>query len=302
MYKSLAPIVLFAYNRPRHLQQTLKSLQNNSLASQSILYAFSDAPKSEEDAKNVEEVRDILHKLQGFKEMHITERKENWGLARSIIEGVSEVMQKYQKVIVLEDDLLLAPNFLDFMNDCLLQYEKQSHIFSVSGYLPPIQVNDIEQDVFLLPRCASWGWASWHDRWAKADWQVSDFANFLKDKKSRKAFEQGGNDMAVMLLKQQIGEIESWAIRWTYTHFKQNAFAIYPKYSKVKNIGMDGTGTNFHANNTTTKYDTSLTQHLYHLPKELNWQPKMPVVERFKKFYNLSYYRKIINFFKYRIW
>ena len=302
MSNTLAPIALFAYNRPWHLEQTIESLKNNTLSKKSILYCFSDAAKTSSEMENVNQVRTILKNIEGFHKVYVIEREKNWGLARSIIEGVSEVMEKHQKVIVLEDDLLLAPNFLDFMNDCLWKYEKSPDIFSISAYLPPIKVDDLEDDVFLFPRCASWGWASWQDRWQKADWQVEGFEIFLKDKKSRNIFEQGGNDMTAMLLKQQKGIIHSWAIRWTYTHFQNKSFAVYPKYTKVKNIGMDGSGTNFDAKNTTQKYETQLKIRSYSLPERVKWKPNLPVIERFRKFYNLSYFRKIINYFKFGVW
>ncbi|GAB4132723.1 MAG: glycosyltransferase [Raineya sp.] len=302
MSDTLAPIALFAYNRPWHLKQTIESLRNNPSSRKSVLYCFSDAAKTSSEIENVNKVRAMLKNIEGFHRVYVIEREKNWGLARSIIEGVSEVMEKHQKVIVLEDDLLLAPNFLDFMNDCLCKYEKSSHVFSISAYLPPIKVNDLEEDVFLFPRCASWGWASWQDRWQKADWQVKDFENFMQDKRSRNMFEKGGNDMTVMLLKQQKGIIQSWAIRWAYAHFQNKSFAIYPKYTKVKNIGIDGSGTNFDAKNTTKKYETQLETHSYLLPESIAWKPNMPIVERLRKFYNLSYFRKTINYFKFGIW
>ena len=302
MAEKLAPIIIFAYNRPWHLEQTLQSLQQNALAKQSILYCFSDAAKTEADIENVKKVRGILKNTKGFQELHIIEREENWGLASSIIEGVSEVMKKHQKAIVIEDDLLFASNFLDFMNDCLNKYQSQTHIFSISAYLPPIQVADLQEDVFLLPRCASWGWASWLDRWQKADWQVKDFEDFIRNKEARKTFEQGGNDMTAMLLKQQKGIIHSWAIRWAYAHFKNKAFAVYPKYTKTKNIGMDGSGTNFDAKNITKKYETQIETYPYMLPENLEWKPNSLFAKRFRKFYNLSYYRKLINYLKFGIW
>lgn len=298
----LAPIVLFAYNRPWHLEQTLESLKNNPLSQKSILYCFSDAARTEAEVGNVRRVREILQNLQGFQEIHIVEREKNYGLASSVIAGVSEVMKKHQKAIVLEDDLLLTPNFLDFMNDCLRQYEHSPQIFSISAYLPPISVKDLQEDVFLFPRCASWGWASWQNRWEQADWQVKDFNDFIKNKKIRREFEQGGNDMTAMLLKQQKGIVQSWAIRWAYTHFRKKAFAVYPKYTKVKNIGLDGSGTNFNAQNISTKYKTQLRTHSYSLPEDIKWQADLPVVKRLRKSYNLSYFRKVINYFKFGIW
>lgn len=295
-----APIALFTYNRPIHLQKTLESLKANPLASKSEIYIFSDAPKSEKDQSVVNRVRDLIKNVKGFDNIHIIEQVENKGLANSIIEGVSQIIKLHKKIIVLEDDLIVSTNFLNYQNDCLVKYQEHPKVFSIAGYMPPIQIpTEEKEDVFLIPRCSSWGWATWEDRWLKSDWNVSDFQNFIKDKQKQKIFEAGGNDVTVMLLKQQLGVIHSWAIRWNYAHFKNDAYCLYPRHTKVANTGTDGSGTNFPKE--VKKYITSITERDYHLPDNLFYDASNEVVKNFKKFYNVSLYRKLINFLKYKI-
>jgi Glycosyl transferase family 2 len=297
----LAPIILFAYNRPIHLQKTIESLKNNTLAINSKVYFFSDAPKNESDNSLVKEVRNLLHQVKGFREVEIIEQSNNKGLATSVIDGVTQIINTYEKVIVLEDDLVVSSNFLKYQNDCLIKYKEKLDVFSIAGYMPPIQIpNYIEDNVFLIPRCSSWGWATWKDRWLKSDWEVKDFQDFIKDKEKQKMFERGGNDVTAMLVKQQLGVIHSWAIRWNYAHFKHDAYCLYPRFNKVANIGTDGSGTNFPKE--VKKYITSITERDYHLPDDLFYDASNEVVKNFKKFYNVSLYRKCINFLKYQIW
>lgn len=241
-----SPITLFVYNRPIHTKKTVEALLKNKLASKSILYIYSDYPKKEEHIKNVKKVREYIHTIKGFKEINIIERKQNYGLAKSIIQGVTEVINKHNKVIVLEDDLVTSPMFLTFMNKMLETYEKEKKIYSITGYNYPPKLmripKEYKYDIYFSPRAGSWGWATWKDRWNKADWEVKDYKEFKKNKQLQKEFNKGGDDMTDMLINQMEGKLDSWAIRWCYTLFKENAYCVYPTKSYVSNIGLDGSG------------------------------------------------------------
>lgn len=240
---NLAPIVLFVYNRPRHTKQTIEALQKNELANDSELFIFSDGAKNEMAVNSVQEVRDYIRSITGFKNIEIIERDKNFGLANSIISGVTEIINKCGKVIVLEDDLISSSKFLIFMNQALNWYANEKRIFSVSGFNFPIPVPpSYKYDGFCSYRNMSWSWGTWKNRWDKADWDVSDFDIFIKDKKSKKLFNRGGDDLSDMLISQVRGDIDSWAIIWAYTHYKYNGFCLYPVKSKIFNIGFDGTG------------------------------------------------------------
>ncbi|MDD2338775.1 MAG: glycosyltransferase [Methanosarcina sp.] len=243
----LAPIVLFVYNRPWHTQQTVEALQKNELASKSELFIYSDAPKNEQAVESVTKTRGYIKTIDGFKKVTIIERDNNWGLANSIIDGVTKTVNEYGRIIVLEDDLVTSPYFLRFMNEGLEFYHENHEIMSISGYtLPPTCMKfpkNFTDDVYLNYRNSSWGWATWTDRWKLVDWDIKDFHQFISDPNQRKLFNRGGDDMTHMLKSQMEGKIDSWAIRFSYAHFKQRMYSICPRYSYVNNIGHDGTGT-----------------------------------------------------------
>ena len=255
----LVPVVIFVYNRPGHTRKTIEALSKNHLASETKVYIYSDAPKNEKSIEKVKEVRKYIDSLQNnkyFKSIEINKAKSNKGLANSVISGVSKVIEKYGKVIVVEDDLVSSPDFLQYMNDGLDYYDKDNKIWSISGYTFKINFpEDYKSDVYLSYRGCSWGWASWKDRWEKVDWDVSDYNHFKTNKKLRKKFNRGGRDMANMLDLQMQGKIDSWAIRWCYAQSKLDMLTVYPIISRIRNIGLDGTGTH---SGTTSKFDVIL--------------------------------------------
>ena len=296
MSSTLAPIVLFAYNRPLHLQQTVEALLQNPLAKDSLLYIFSDAAKNDDAQALVAQVRSYIHQITGFKQIFITEKATNAGLAPSVIAGVTQVLEKHQRAIVLEDDMICSKNFLQFMNDCLDFYQNQSEIFSISGYTYPLEVPaEYSNDVFIFPRASSWGWATWLNRWQQADWEMKDFATFIKDKQAQKEFNQGGEDLTPMLVKQQKNLISSWAVRWCYTHYIKQGYCLFPVKSKIQNIGTDKSGQ--HSPNT-TKYDIQLSEASYTLTKDLSPSPQ--IYQGLQQFFKLSVVRKVINYLKFR--
>ncbi|WP_426293049.1 glycosyltransferase [Dyadobacter endophyticus] len=295
---TLAPIVLFCYNRPEHLQQTVESLQKNTLASKSELFVYSDGPKSEHDSPQVRKVREYLSQITGFHAIHIQEAEKNKGLAASVIDGVSHVLSKYQKVIVLEDDMLSATDFLSFMNEALDVYFDRADIFSVTGYTPPITFPaNYPHDLYLVPRASSWGWGTWSHKWSKADWQVKDFPVLKSNADIRLEFNKGGDDLWPMLAKQQQGVIDSWAIRWTYSQFQNKAYGLYPIHSKIRNIGTDGSGTNFTFKS--GEYGKEMAEGRVQMPADLVPDEKM--VRAFGEYYRLPFLLKVKNRVKYGI-
>jgi hypothetical protein len=288
---ALAPIILFVYNRPWHTRQTVESLLKSKLSANSELFIFSDGPKTGVDIEKVKQVRTYIHQITGFRRIEIMEKETNTGLANSVIEGVTQVIHNYGKAIVLEDDMVFATNFLSFMNDALYTYTSQQHIFSISGYSYPISIPAYyKQDVYLLPRASSWGWATWADRWRQVDWQVSDFDQFVKNKSLVNAFVAGGEDLLYMLRKQQKSFISSWAIRWTYAHFKHQAYCLHLVKSKVHNIGTDNSGTHLAA---TKKYHAIISEAPYQLPQTI--EPDNQIIDNLKRFFKPSIYRKVMN-------
>lgn len=243
----LAPIVLFTYNRPDHTRQVLEHLAKNELASMSELYIFCDGPKNERAVEKNNATREVINKEQSlgrFKKVHVRISEENRGLANSIISGVTEVIGKYKRCIVLEDDLITSSYFLNFMNDALNYYEQDKQIWSVTGFSFALKsLQSYPFDVYLSYRANSHSWGTWLDRWETVDWEVKDFASLKYSLKKRKHFNRGGNDLYRMLRHQMRGERDSWAIRFCYSQSKQNKYTVYPKISLIKNIGFDGSGT-----------------------------------------------------------
>lgn len=245
----LAPIILFVYNRPWHTQQTVEALQKNELATESELYIFADGPKAnatEEQKEKIRQVREYIHKINGFKSTTIQEAEQNIGCADSIIQGISSVFEKYSKLIVVEDDIVTSRFFIRFMNEALDFFENDDRIFSVSGYNYSPEVMKIpryyKKDIYLSCRHGSTGWGTWKNRWNSIDWEVSDFEEFSNNSKLQKAFNCGGSDRSEMLKAQMEGKIDAWDIRLDYSLFKQNKFNLRPVKSLTKHIGSDGSG------------------------------------------------------------
>ena len=238
----LAPIVLFVYNRPWHTQQTVEALQKNLLAKQSELFIFSDGPKDERGRKKVEEVRHHLRKITGFKKITIIERRMNLGLANSIIAGVTEIVNKYGKIIVLEDDLLTSPYFLKFMNEGLNFYEKEVKVACIHGYVYPVKKLP---ETFFLKDPGCWGWATWKRGWKLFEPDENKLLTELNKKNLTFKFDYNNSyPFTNMLQDQKFGWADSWAIRWYASLFLKNKLTLYPKKSLVIHNGDDGSGTN----------------------------------------------------------
>ncbi|WP_234123156.1 glycosyltransferase family protein [Clostridium hydrogenum] len=281
----LAPVVLFVYNRPDHTKKTVEALKNNYEAENTELFIYADNCRENAAYKNkckVEEVRKYIRTIKGFKEVHVIEALKNKGLANSVISGVTEVINKYGKVIVLEDDLITSRSFIKYMNKALEVYKDKADIWSISGYTPPINLNGYDNDIYITKRGCSWGWATWKDKWSTVNWSKDYYAQAVKNRNVRKAFNETGYDMSYMLELQGQGKIDSWAIRWCYNQFVQNKYTVYPAKSFVKNIGTDNSGT--HSGNT-KKYDVDICLN-DDIKMDDNISENKQVNESFKKFYS----------------
>lgn len=296
----LAPIALFAYNRPVHTRRTLESLQKNELASQSDLYAFADGAKNAASTAAVQEVREFVRGIEGFKSVTVIERERNVGLANSVITGVTQLCADLGRVIAVEDDLLTAPDFLAFMNQALQRYAGEPRIFSVSGFNFPVAVpNSYAYDAYCSFRSISWGWGTWKDRWQRADWSVRDFAEFIADREQQKRFNQGGDDLTRMLALQMAGRIDSWSIRWDYTHFKHNALAVLPVCSRVYNIGFDASGVHCRRARFRQSPLKNRTRCEYRFPEAVEADPHFTT--EIQRLHRISFARMLGHYFKDRM-
>jgi hypothetical protein len=246
---NLAPIVLFVYNRPWHTQQTVEALQKNELVSESELFIYSDEAKNKDVQKSVDEVRDYIAKIKGFKKVTIIKRSKNLGLDPSIIDGVTEIVNRYGKIIVLEDDIVTSTYFLKFMNESLEFYENKKEVWHVSGWNYPIDTEGLG-DVFLYRLMNCWGWATWADRWRyyESNIQLSTkkFSNIQINKLNLSINMNNFWSQVSVNLKEKDS---NWDIRWYVTIFNHQGLCLNPSQSFVENIGIDGSGVHCGDNN-----------------------------------------------------
>lgn len=243
---SLAPIVLFVYNRPRHTQLTLTALAKNKLASQSLLYVYADGKKKETDTndeQNIASTRKIVESIKGFAEVKLHFNDRNKGLSNSIIEGITEVVNRHKKIIVLEDDIIVSPHFLTYMNDGLDIYEEKEEVISIHAYNYPVENNRLPK-TFFMRGADCWGWATWKRGW---DLFEPDSAKLYQSIISQGLeFEfnrENSYPFSDMLLDEMNRKVNSWAIRWYASAFLNNKYTLYPNMSLIYNTGFDSSGT-----------------------------------------------------------
>ena len=259
----LSPIVLFVYNRLNHTRKTVAALKKNCLAEDSILFIFSDGAKDSQDKPAVRSVRHFIHKIVGFKKIKIIEHRTNRGLADSIINGVTEIIDRYGQAIILEDDLVTSPYFLRYMNQALELYKNDKKVISIHGYVYPIAGNLPE--TFFLRGADCWGWATWKRGWDLFEADGAKLLTQIKERKLAKKFDLGGVFPYTKMLKDQlVGKNNSWAVRWHASAFLKNKLTLYPSRCLVHNIGTDNSGTHCKS---VDYYDTSLARHPIQIKK-----------------------------------
>lgn len=238
-----APIALFVYNRPDHASRTMAALTANHLADQSDLYIFSDAAKSAEQEEAVAKQRKAIRNVKGFKTVQIIEREHNWGLAKSITTGIGELCRLAGCAIAIEDDLIVSPHFLDFMNGALDFYRDEAGVMQIAGSMFPVKRPDRLADSFLCRLAASWGWATWDRAWTHLDLNAAALLDRIEQEGRGPDFDiHGSYPYTDMLRRQRDGYVDSWAVCWYASMFLRNGLCLRPTRSLVANIGLDGTG------------------------------------------------------------
>ena len=279
-----APIALFVYNRPEHTSRTLAYLRKNHLADQSHLFIFSDAPKTNKDAAKVEEVRRLIHQADGFKSVTVIERCDNLGLANSIIAGVTQLVNEYGKIIVFEDDLLIAPSTLQYFNTALDRYKTEERVMHIGAYMYPLKEAGLLPETFFYRAASSWGWATWDSAWKYFEPDVDRLVAQFDKKKIMQFSIDGHMNFWKQIREFKAGKNNSWAIRWYASIFLKGGLTLNPAKSLIDNIGHDGSGT--HSNNE-SMYKVQISE------QPLNWFPT-EISE------NEDAYNAIKHFLKYR--
>ena len=264
----------------------------STLAKNTDVFIFCDFWKKRDDEEKVLSVWSVIEEFErnnNFRKVYVEKSTKNMGLAKSVIQGVSKVINTYGKVITLEDDLITSPDFLTYMNNALDYYQSDNQIWSITGYTFWMKAfNEYQFDVYFSGRCCSWGWATWKDRWELTDWDMNDYLVFLRNRKAIKAFSMWGDDMPLLLKLQNEGKIDSWAIRWCYSAFKNNAYSVYPTKSYVSNCGFDGTGT--HSSKPTKGFES----YYFNTHDDVTFIKPFED-KKIRKQFNLKYSRKLLS-------
>lgn len=249
---SYAPLIVFTYNRKDKAELVLSALNENHLASKTDLYIFCDAPNlnKENDTEKVNQVINYLKdfkKVSNFKNISVQVAKEHQGLAKSVINAVTDIINRYDKVIVTEDDLVAHKNYLNYMNDSLDYYRDNKQIWSISGYTYSLESNRNTNNVYFTYRGSSWGYATWKDRWNTVDWTMKDFYTLPLRPIRMHDLNLAGRDLWFMLWYQKRRKIDSWAVRWVFEQTRHKQLTVYPAQTLLHSIGMDGSGTHHDA-------------------------------------------------------
>lgn len=268
MYKENAPIVLFVYNRLSHTKQVIDALKKNGLSRSSDLFVYSDGWKNDKSKKDVLAVREYINTIAGFKSVTIVEREANYGLKKNIIEGVTEVVDRYGKIIVLEDDILVTPFFLKYMNDALDFYNGEERVMEVSAsheYMDTTQL----PETFLIKKGFCHGWGTWQRAWDKYDKSEEAIDIFKRfDCKRRRLFNlYGATDEFGEVIDNCLGRLNTWAVFWDVAIFENNGLVVVPRDNMIINIGFDGSGE--HCPKTTRHINAYATQIIESFPEEI---------------------------------
>jgi hypothetical protein len=275
-----APIALFVYNRPSHAAATIDALRRNPLSSDSDLMIFSDGPRTPADEELVRETRSVIADVAGFRSVRVVQRERNLGLAGSITSGVSEILEDHDRVIVLEDDMITSPQFLEYMNGGLERFANDPKAGSIHAYMYPIEGLP---EFFFVRGGDCWGWATWRDRWSLYEPDGRVLLRRLKERGLLSEFNRtGGSELVTMLVDQIRGKNASWFVRWHASLFLAGRLTLQPGRSFVRNTGADGSGIHVP---TTDLFDVVPRRTFTGLPS-LRVEEDREAAERMARFYD----------------
>jgi hypothetical protein len=234
-------IAIFAFQRPDHLRQVLYSLACQSTPCVFPIFLFLDGPRTVADTEAVEGCRAVASEVAYLLQISIISSEVNRGLYRSLTDGISAVLADHERVIVIEDDIVVAPYFLDYMCDALHCYAENPRVASIHGYIPPI--SRPLPETFFLRGADCWGWATWRNRWSLYRHDAAAMAAEIRGRGLARAFDLGGRVPNLRLLDERAaGRSSSWAICWHASCFLADRYTLHPGRSLVRNIGLDNSG------------------------------------------------------------
>lgn len=287
------PLVIFVYNRPKETLDLLKSIDSSDIGSRNVVIiqdGLKENSSNEGESKWIN-VQSVINNWK-YPQKTIIVRQKNIGLAQSVYQGINEIFKNSDRVIVLEDDLIIANDFFSYIDEALALYAKSDNISSISGYVHNNNLKIKGGDVFLFPRVGSWGWATWRDRWEGFELDAID-KSILRDKAKLKSFNKGGIDLSWMLRNQLTGRINSWAIQFSFFQFKNNRFTVYPIRTKISNQGFGPEAT--HTKNVNKYLNDNINSINLELINDL--KPDFELINKYRKTYKLGFFTKMKNFF-----
>lgn len=287
----LAPVILFGFNRARHIEEVVRALSNNTIADKSDLFVFIDKPEIG-DISNIERQREVVSFFERempflkscFKNVNVIEATKHKGCRNSIVDAVNEIIHIYGKAIMVEDDILTSPDFLELMNDMLDYYQEDKRVFTVGGYSEPLKsLVTYDKDVYALYRATSWGWATWSDRFDMIDFKLGKDA--LNDKDTMKRLKRGGADLPGLLKNELLGLSDAWDVQLAYAHAKYDKISVVPTISRVYNIGLDNSGTHCTDGTTQSRKQQKLRECTHYMIEKVDVNPLIA-----KEFYRIHSY------------
>jgi hypothetical protein len=290
-----APVLVLGYNRPKHLRRALLALSSNTDSKFTDFYISIDGPRNSSEEILIDECQKIASLDYGFKSKKYLFSESNMGLAKTVITKVSNILENHGSIIVVEDDLVVSKHFLRYMNLGLQKYQLEKRVASIHGYQYPIGIKT--KECVFLRGADCWGWATWKDRWDSVEFDVEILLKQINTNSIRKSFDLDGYQSNYkLLIKQNMGEVDSWAIRWHASMFIQNCLTLYPPESLVINTGLDGSGTHESFN---TIFDTELSnQSEWVFPIEIKESKvfKKLLKKYFKRFFHQKSYIKLVKY------
>ncbi len=262
-----APIIVFAYKRVDHLSSVIDSLKSNPESKDSMLYLYSDAPANESDIKGVSEVREYIHEIEGFAEVCIIEREINYGIERSELEGITDVLCKHGMAIIVEDDIQVSNQFLKYMNYGLKQFRYDKSVYTLTGYSFMKTVSENDDKYGFTRSFSAWGWGTWADRWSNLKRSITK--KDLKKVFSNRRRIDNGQDYSYLLLHQYKTNSITWDVAWYLTCYLNEGLTVFPYNTMVNNIGMDGSGVHYKDSNKKNRIESLNDRHDVVFPIEL---------------------------------
>lgn len=295
--QEFAPIALFVYNRPKHTARTIAFLKKNTLAPESRLFVFSDGSKSAEDLTSVQQVREQLKGIDGFKSVEIIESKVNMGLAQAIISGVNKLIADYGQIIVFEDDLISSPYTLEYFNEALKKYKFAEKVMHIGAYMYPLQNSEQLPESFFYRASSSWGWATWERAWRHFEPDIHVLENQFDNEKVAAFTIDHTMNFWKQIQEFKKGRNNSWAIRWYATIFLREGLTLNPAHSLINNIGHDGSGIHSGTNDI---YSVKINPNrILNFPEVINENPKAyEAIRHFLKHRKGSFWQRLKRYFR----